>query len=58
MAAIGLGYLSFEDFVLNDFSRTEKKQIVRSTRHVGRVLIGIQVSFTHQNNRFVRTKPP
>jgi hypothetical protein len=58
MSSIGLGYLSLEDFVLNDFSRAEKKQTVRSTRHVGRVLIGIQVSFTHKTNSFVLTKPP
>ena len=42
MAALGVLYLVFEDFVLNDFSSAGNKQ----TKRLGpeRLLVGVQVS--------------
>ena len=44
MVAIGLLYLALEDFILADFSWASRKTSDRSSRAVGRVLTGIQVS--------------
>lgn len=44
MTIVGLMYLSFEDFVLSDFSFANKKKApVKRGTLIGRVLVGAQV---------------
>lgn len=44
MVIVGILYLIFEDFVLNDFSRPAKPLSPRN--HLSRTLVGVQIGLT------------